>query len=191
MQLENMGTMAVVPQEVVLPVPRSKLALVSTPEVAQVALPGPEVAGGAAVRGSWDHMWCWPEVEVQQLEVAGGGYHEVQQLEVAGGGYLGSEKARGQQPGLQSEVDICGSVSDQFTQGGLQLEVDIRVRQQMLHALMVAQSEGTVGVSAYGLESYKSVEPGWMRQHELDGDERRGHSSKWTSRTDRLQLISS
>ena len=85
---------------------------------------------------------------MQNLEVAGsvsteqslsGG--EVQQLEVAG-----SERAL-----------------------GLQLEVDIRVRQQMLHALMVAQSEGTVGVSAYGLESYKSVEPGWMRQHELDG----------------------
>ena len=41
--------------------------------------------------------------------------------------------------------------------------------QQRLHALMVAQSEGTGGVSAYGLESSKVVEPGWMRQHELDG----------------------
>ena len=43
----------------------------------------PEVAGGAAVRGSWEHMWCWPEVEVQQPEVAGS--TEVQQPEVAGG----------------------------------------------------------------------------------------------------------
>ena len=41
--------------------------------------------------------------------------------------------------------------------------------QRRLHALMVAQSEGTGGVSAYGLESRKVVEPGWMRQHELDG----------------------
>ena len=41
--------MAVVPQELVLPVPRQKLAQV---------VQQPEVAGGAAVRGSWDHMWC-------------------------------------------------------------------------------------------------------------------------------------
>ena len=49
-----------------------------------------EVAGGAAARGSWEHMWCWPEAEVQQSEVAGSVSTEqllngekVQQLEVA------------------------------------------------------------------------------------------------------------
>ena len=79
-QLESQGGMAVLPEEMTLPEPRQKLA-----QAAQ-----PEVAGGAAVRGSWDHMWCWPGAEVQQSEVAGsvsteqslsGG--EVQQLEVA------------------------------------------------------------------------------------------------------------
>ena len=42
-QLDRMGTMTVVPQEFVLPVPRQKLAQV---------VQQPEVAGGAAVRGS-------------------------------------------------------------------------------------------------------------------------------------------
>ena len=30
-----------------------------------------EVAGGAAVSGSWDHMWCWTESEVQQSDKQG------------------------------------------------------------------------------------------------------------------------
>ena len=50
-QLDRMGTMAVLPQEFLVPVPRQKLA--------QVVQRGQqsEVAGGATVRGSWDHMW--------------------------------------------------------------------------------------------------------------------------------------
>ena len=166
-QLESMGTMAVVPQEVALPVPRSKLAPGSTPgstpEVAQVALPGPGVAERASrvpqlevagVRGTWEHMWGVPEVEVQQLEIAGG----------APCNSFDSNSQNACNSLASNNRNSCNSLASNN-----QLEVDIRVRQQMLHALMVAQSEGTVGVSAYGLESYKSVEPGWMRQHELDG----------------------
>ena len=64
-----------------LPVPRQKLAQV---------VQQPEVAGGAAVRGSWDHMWCWPKPEVQQPGLADRDSVdtvpelEVQNLEVAG-----------------------------------------------------------------------------------------------------------
>ena len=69
-QLEAKGGMAVLPEEMVLPAPR---------EVHQL-----EVAGVAPARGSWEHMWCWPEGEVQQPEVAGSVSTEVQQPEVAG-----------------------------------------------------------------------------------------------------------
>ena len=62
-QLESQGGMAVLPEGVVLPEPNQKLA-----QAAQ-RVQQPEVAGGAAIRGSWEHMWCWPEVEVQQSEV--------------------------------------------------------------------------------------------------------------------------
>ena len=53
-QLESHGGMSVRPEEVTLPEPNQKLA-----QAAQ-RVQQPEVAGGAAVRGSWEHMWCWP-----------------------------------------------------------------------------------------------------------------------------------
>ena len=56
-QLESPGGMAVLPEGMALPAPK-QLAQ-ATQRVQQS-----EVAGGAAVRGSWDHMWCWPEAEV-------------------------------------------------------------------------------------------------------------------------------
>ena len=57
-QLESQGGMAVLPEGVVGPEPGQGLAQ-TTQRVQQS-----EVAGGAAIRGSWEHMWCWPEVEV-------------------------------------------------------------------------------------------------------------------------------
>jgi hypothetical protein len=59
-QLEAQGGMAVLPEGVTLPESKQKLA--QTAQGVQQS----EVARGAAVRGSWDHMWCWPESEVQQ-----------------------------------------------------------------------------------------------------------------------------
>ena len=61
-----------------------------------------EVAGGAAVRGSWDHMWCWPESEVQQSEVAGSVSTEVQKLEVAGAEVQNPEVASSVSAGVQT-----------------------------------------------------------------------------------------
>ena len=90
---------------------------------------------------------------VQRLEVAGA---EVQNLEVAGSLLP---------VGVPVTAEGSGSEYLQCQQCVQQPEGC----QQRLHALMVAQSEGTGGVSAYGLESSEVVEPGWMRQHELDG----------------------
>ena len=72
-QLEAKGGMAVLPEEMALPAPR---------EVHQL-----EVAGVAPARGSWEHMWCWPEGEVQQPEVAGSVSTEVQESEAAVSGW--------------------------------------------------------------------------------------------------------
>ena len=80
----------------VLPVPRQKLAQ-ATQGVKQS-----EVAGGAAVRGSWDHMWCWPEAEVQQSEVAGSVSTEVQKPEVAGKG--GGEVQKSEVAGCEHKL---------------------------------------------------------------------------------------
>ena len=63
-QLEAQDGMTMLYEEMILPAPRQKLAQ------AAHRVQQSEVAGGAAVRGSWDRMWCWPESEVQQSEVA-------------------------------------------------------------------------------------------------------------------------
>ena len=164
-QLESQGGMVVLPEEVVVSEPGQGLA-----QTAQ-RMQQPEVAGGAVVRGSWEHMWCWPEGGgVQQLEVAGStevqqpevaGIAEVQQLEVAGGaaargscepevaGYdtkvQNPEVADSEGKVQQLEVAEDSDFSDSEVQGGV-----CKPEEQSLHAVLVAEVAGLV---AYGLES--------------------------------------
>ena len=145
-----------------------------------------EVAGVAPARGSWEHMWCWPEGEVQQPEVAGStevqqpevaGIAEVQQSEIAGGAAargscepeVAGSYTKVQNPEVagsegkvqQLEVAEDSDFSDSEVQGGV-----CKPEEQSLYAVLVAEVAWLV---AYGLESRAVSEPSWMAEHERQG----------------------
>ena len=157
-----------------------------------------EVAGGAAVRGSWEHMWGSPEVEVQQPEVAGStevqqpevaGSTEVQQPEVAGGTEVQQPEVAGSTEVQQPEVAGGAGGSGSAEQLLSPVEVQRYLQQaEVMEAEVDSEYSGSecsdsecqhrvhevlvaevAGLVAYGLESRAVSEPSWMQQHELKG----------------------
>ena len=148
-QLEAKGGMAVLPEEMVLPAPR---------EVHQL-----EVAGVAPARGSWEHMWCWPEGEVQQPEVAGSVSTEVQGSEAAG--------AKVQPPEVSKDMEFSKDMPRELSEESDYSDSEVQCmvcepEEQSLHTVLVAEGAGLV---AYGLQSRQVVEPSWMSEHEKQG----------------------
>ena len=162
------------------------MALPAPKQLAQAAqrVQQSEVAGGAAVRGSWDHMWCWPEPEVQNPEVAGSVGTEVQKPEVAGAevqnpevaGSVGTEVQKPEVAGAEVQSpEVVGSeekvqqleVAEESDYSDSEVQcVVCELEQQSLHAVLVAEGAGLV---AYGLQSRQVVEPNWMAEHERQG----------------------
>ena len=181
-QLESQGGMAVLPEGVVGPEPGQGLA-----QTAQ-RVQQPEVAGGAAIRGSWEHMWCWPEVEVAPCNSFDSNTRNScnsfdsntqnscnsfdsntrnscnsfdSNTQNSCNSFDSNTRNSCNSFDSQPEVAEDSELSDSEVQCAV-----CEPEEQSLHTVLVAEVAGLV---AYGLESRAVSEPSWMAEHERQG----------------------